>query len=152
MSKNFITKFTDSVALVTLNNIKSDVGSLLKVFSIVSDENICIDMISQTAPLNNTVNLSFTIDDSDTAKIIANIYKFKEVFSSLTTQIISSNTKVLITSELMRTEPGIAEKVFSLLAKEGISVLLITTSETEISMLISEENSLLAKEILADID
>jgi len=152
MAKNFTTKFTDSVALVTLNNIKSDVNSLLKVFSIVSNENICIDMISQTAPLNNTVNLSFTVDDADTAKIIAIIYKFKEVFSNLTTQIISSNTKVLITSELMRTESGIATKAFSLLAKENIPVLLITTSETEISMLISEENSLLAKEILANID
>ena len=152
MSKNFITKFTDSVALVTLNNIKSDVSSLLKVFSIVSNENICIDMISQTAPLNNTVNLSFTVDDSDTAKIIAIIYKFKEVFANLTTQIISANTKVLITSELMRTESGIAAKVFSILEKKGIPVLLITTSETEISMLISEEDSLLAKEILADIE
>ena len=152
MSKNFNTKFTDSVALVTLNNIKSDVNSLLKVFSIVSNENICIDMISQTAPLNNAVNLSFTVDDADTAKIIAVIYKFKEVFANLTTQIISSNTKVLITSELMRTEAGIATKVFSLLAKENIPVLLITTSETEISLLISEENSLLAKEILADIE
>ena len=152
MSKNFITKFTDSVALVTLNNIKSDVNSLLKVFSIVSEENICIDMISQTAPLNNTVNLSFTVEDGDTAKIIAVIYKFKEVFSNLTTQIISSNTKVLITSELMKTEAGIATKVFSLLAKQNIPILLITTSETEISILISEENSLLTKEILANIE
>ena len=152
MSKNFTTKFTDSVALVTLNNIKSDVNSLLKVFSIVSNENICIDMISQTAPLNNTVNLSFTVDDGDTAKIISVIYKFKEVFANLTTQIISSNTKVLITSELMRTEGGIATKVFSILAKKDIPILLITTSETEISILVSEENSLLAKEILADIE
>jgi aspartokinase len=151
MSKDFSAKFTDNVALVTLNNIKSDVHSLEKVFSIVSDENICIDMISQTAPLNNAVNLSFTVDDGDTPKIIAIIYKFKEVFQNLTTQIISSNTKVLISSELMRTEAGIATKVFNILAKENIPVLLITTSETEISMLISEENALIAKEVLSGI-
>ena len=148
MTNDFALKFTDNVALVTLNNIKSDVNSLLKVFEIVSNEKICIDMISQTAPLNNSVNLSFTVDDSDTAKVIAIIYKFKEVFSSLTTQIISSNTKVLITSDRMRTEAGIATKVFALLAQENIPVLLITTSETEISLLVQEENALKVKEIL----
>ena len=90
MANDFTLGFTSNVSLVTLNNIDSGVDSLLKIFEIVSNENICIDMISQTAPLNNTVNLSFTVDDNDTAKIISVIYKFKEVFSSLTTQILSN--------------------------------------------------------------
>ena len=151
MENNFEVKFTENVALVTLNNIKSDVHSLLNVFQIVSDEDICIDMISQTAPLNNCVNLSFTVDDDDTAKIISIIYKFKEVFAGLTTQILSSNTKVLITSDRMRTEAGIATKVFKLLASENISVLIINTSETEISMLIAEEYAAQTKELLMNL-
>ena len=105
-------------------------------------------MISQTAPLNNTVNLSFTVDDNDTAKIISVIYKFKEVFSSLTTQILSNNTKILISSERMKTESGIATKLFSILSENKIPVSLITTSETEISLLITDEFAPLAKSVL----
>jgi aspartokinase len=151
MENDYLIKFTENVALVTLNNIKSDVHSLLNVFQIVSDEDICIDMISQTAPLNNCVNLSFTVDDNDTAKVISIIYKFKEVFSGLTTQILSNNTKILITSEKMRTEAGIATKVFKLLASENIPVLIISTSETEISMLIAEEFALPTRELLVNL-
>lgn len=148
MQQEFSVKFTSNVSLVTLNNIESDVHSLLKIFKIVSDEDICIDMISQTAPLNNSVNLSFTVNDSDTAKIISVIYKFKEVFNGLTTQILSNNTKFLISGECMKTESGIATKVFDILSEENIPVSLITTSETEISILVSDEYTQTACEAL----
>lgn len=146
--QDFSIKLTPNVSLVTLNNIESDIHSLLKVFKIVSDEDICIDMISQTAPLNNSVNLSFTMSDSDTAKIISVIYKFKEVFDGLTTQILSNNTKILITSDQMKTESGIATAVFELLAEECIPISLITTSETEISLLIADEYTQAADAVL----
>lgn len=149
MEQNFTVKFTSNVSLVTLNNIDSSVHSLLSVFDIVAKENICIDMISQTAPLNNSVNLSFTVEDSDTAKIISIIYKFKEVFSDLTTQILSNNVKVLISSDLMRTEAGITAKVFKILSDENIPIFLITTSETEISLLVSEEYAETVKLVLS---
>lgn len=152
MAQAYEIKYTDHVALVTLNNIKSDVESLLKVFEIVSNEGICVDMISQTAPLNNCVNLSFTVDDNDTAKVISIIYKFKEVFSTLTTQILSNNTKVLIAGESMRTECGVATKVLSILAKAQIPISLITTAETEISLLVTEENALRIKQVMEEIN
>lgn len=152
MAQDYEIRYTDHVALVTLNNIKSDVESLLKVFEIVSNEGICVDMISQTAPLNNSVNLSFTVDDNDTAKVISIIYKFKEVFSTLTTQILSNNTKVLITGEKMRSECGIATRVLSILAKAQIPISLITTAETEISLLITEENALRVKQVMEEFN
>ncbi len=152
MAQSFDIRYTDHVALVTLNNIKSDVESLHKVFEIVSGEGICVDMISQTAPLNNCVNVSFTIDDNDTAKVISIIYKFKEVFSTLTTQILSNNTKVLISGEQMRNECGVATRVLSILAKAQIPISLITTAETEISLLITEENALHAKQVMEELN
>lgn len=152
MAQKYEIRYTDHVALVTLNNIKSDVESLLKVFEIVSNENICVDMISQTAPLNNCVNVSFTVNDNDTAKVISIIYKFKEVFNTLTTQILSNNTKVLISGESMRTESGVATRVLSILAKAQIPIFLITTAETEISLLITEEHALRAKQIMEELN
>lgn len=148
--KNFELKFTENVSLVTLNNISTTEGSLLKIFKIVSDQDICIDMISQTAPLNNAVNLSFTLDDADTAKIIAVLYKFKENFATLTTQILSNNTKILISSEKMRTQSGIATRVFDILSENKIPVSLITTSETEISLLVTDEYAQMAKSVLSN--
>lgn len=139
MQKDFLVKATPNVSLVTLNNIESDVHSLRAVFKIVADEGISIDMVSQTAPLNNSVNLSFTINDSDTAKVISVIYKFKEVFGGLTTQILSNNTKFLISGEKMRTEAGVAATVFDILAEENVPISLITTAETEISILVADE-------------
>lgn len=152
MAQTFDIKYTDHVSLVTLNNIKSDVESLARVFEIVSDEGICVDMISQTAPLNNCVNVSFTVDDNDTAKVISIIYKFKEVFATLTTQILSNNTKVLIWGEQMRHECGVATRVLSILAKAQIPISLITTAETEISLLVTEENALRVKQVMEEIN
>ena len=152
MAQTFDIRYKDNVALVTLNNIKSDVESLHRVFEIVSDEGICVDMISQTAPLNNCVNVSFTVDDNDTAKVISIIYKFKEVFSTLTTQILSNNTKVLISGEQMRNECGIATRELSILAKAQIPISLITTAETEISLLVTEENALRVKQIMEELN
>lgn len=152
MAQTFDIRYKDNVALVTLNNIKSDVESLHRVFEIVSDEGICVDMISQTAPLNNCVNVSFTVDDNDTAKVISIIYKFKEVFSTLTTQILSNNTKVLISGEQMRNECGVATRVLSILAKAQIPISLITTAETEISLLVTEENALRVKQIMEELN
>lgn len=152
MAQKYEVRYTDHVALVTLNHIKSDVESLLKVFEIVSNEGICVDMISQTAPLNNCVNVSFTVDDNDTAKVISIIYKFKEVFSTLTTQILSNNTKVLISGESMRHESGVATRVLSILAKAQIPISLITTAETEISLLITEENAPHVKQIMDELN
>ena len=152
MAQLFDIGYKDHVALVTLNNIKSDVESLHQVFEIVSNEGICVDMISQTAPLNNSVNVSFTVDDNDTAKVISIIYKFKEVFSTLTTQILSNNTKILISGEQMRNECGVATRVLSILAKAQIPISLITTAETEISLLVTEENALHAKQVMEELN
>ena len=142
MSEEIVTKLsvTDNVTLVTLNNVPNNIKIIADIFSDVAKENINIDMISQTAPYRRKVNISFTMSDSDIAKVISTLGKYKKTIPKLHTEINSNNSKLSIYGEAMRNTPGIAAKLFALLSKNNIEIKLVTTSEVDISYLINEKD------------
>ena len=134
-------EFFPEVAIVTLNNVPNTPGSIASILGI-------IDMISQTAPYKDKINLSFTISEEDLGAVIGLTGKFKSLAPSVNTDINGNNTKILLSGEGMRVESGVAAELFALLAKENIRVKLITTAETEISCLIDIKDVETAKKIL----
>ena len=140
--------FFPEVTLVTLNKIPNDPANISKILNIIADKNISIDMISQTAPYKNHINLSFTIYQDDLGDVIGLTSEFKKLDPSITADINGNNTKILLSGAGMRHESGVAAELFLLFAKENIRVKLITTAETEISCLIDIKDVQKAKEIL----
>ncbi len=132
---------THDVAMVTVNNIPSDMGNLVKILSEIADLGINIDMISQTAPLKDKFNLSFTLDQGDLDKIISVTKIFKAISPSISTEINGYNSKITFKSEQMKYESGTAASIFSELYKSGVAVKMITTAETEISCLIDQKDA-----------
>ena len=133
---NYIVNTIDSVTLVTMNTVPNTSEALARIFAAIGEAKINLDMICQTAPYKDTINLSFTIDDGDLTNMLTVVGNLKKDNSQIVTEVNSGNTKVTIFSELLKTESGVAAKVFNAISLRDMSIKLITTSDVEISLLV----------------
>jgi len=137
-------------ARITLVNVPDRPGIAAKVFGEISKGNIVVDMIIQNSSIDGTTDLTFTVPKSDLKKalmLINNIAKdlgAKEVLSD------DSIAKVSIVGLGMRSHSGVAAKMFEVLGKAGINILMISTSEIKISCAIDEKYTELAVRVLHD--
>lgn len=130
--------YTEGVTLVTLDNTPSSLDYVANVFTQLSNAGINVDMISLSPPTGETSSLSFTIADDSLAPALMVISGLRKTCAQIKPYISSNNCKVLICDEDMRTKPGVAAKVFRMTADAGVDIRLITTSETEISLLVTK--------------
>jgi aspartokinase len=126
----------NDVVLVTLSNVPNSTAALADIFKAIGEFQINVDMICQTAPYKDTTEISFTIDQTDLTKTLAVIGQIKESCDNLFTEISTGNCKFIIHSELLKTQSGIAARLFNVMAENGLQIKLITTSDVEISILL----------------
>ena len=138
---NFLLNRIDDVVLVTINNVKNTVHSVADIFVAIGEAEINVDMICQTAPYKDRINLSFTIDNKDLAKTLAAVGQIKKTEEALITEVNGGNTKVTIFSECLKTEWGIAARLFKALGEHNLHIKLITTSDVEISILVEQSDA-----------
>lgn len=110
-----------------------DWGKIAGVFKAMADKNINIDMICQTAPKNGKVDVSFSLPGDDIAKATASLEKMGVSREAGSLNILDNVTKITIAGMGMPRQSGIAAKLFDALIEAKVDVLLITTSETQIS-------------------
>ena len=139
---------SDDVTMVTVNNMPNGLLSVSRVFDALAKAGVNIDMISYVPTRGNTTSVSFSIDSCDFAKTMETLAGFQSKLGEDATQVNTGNMKLTLHGEAMREEVGVAASAFAALAAEGIDVKLITTSETEIALLIDECDSDRAVEVL----
>lgn len=140
---------SENITLVTLRNLPNQITTIAKVFCAVAEAGVNVDMITQTQAHKNKVDLSFTVEDADLVSTISALSIFKE--SGVVTDLLSSCSKIVYLDEKMCQTPGYGAKVFSALAKVGIEPLIITTSVTDISVLLEHGDLNTAKNALNEI-
>ncbi|MGI6778664.1 MAG: ACT domain-containing protein [Acetivibrionales bacterium] len=142
MSEKAVTNITTTynVALVTVDNLPNNMGLISQIFNTIAEQNINVDMISQAPPYRGTINLSFSLPSQDLVKAISSLNKFKKQVPELLVEVDADNTKLSVYGEGMKNLPGVAAKLFTLLANNGIEVKLVTTSEVDISYLIYDKD------------
>ena len=134
---------------LTLQNLVEGPGVAAELFGALSQAAIVVDVIVQDVPSHGILTISFTVNRAD-------YLKAKEVIQGLRSTSFSqmrmleelSLAKVSVVGVGMQNHPGVASKMFSLLAQAGISIKLITTSEIKISCLISDAQMKQAVECL----
>jgi len=136
-------------ARVSLRGVTDRPGIAAEIFSKLADENINVDMIIQNASKDGTTNLGFTIAQNQ-------LEKAKEVIDSFDHDIESADydesiAKVSVVGVGMKSHSGVAATAFSALAKNGINIEMISTSEIKISMIIDEKFSELAVRVLHEV-
>ena len=128
----------DKLARVTLRNVPDRPGVAAKIFHTLATAHIVVDDILQTTDENRRATVSFTVDLSDLAdarKVVERICK------ELSCRAIFEDhlAKVSVVGVGMRVHTGVAERMFAALAKAGINIQNITTSEIKISCLIDRK-------------
>lgn len=141
-------EYLEDVALVTINNIPNKTENVSFILNEIASRDVTVDMICQTAPYKDKINLSFTVPQDNLSDVIAVTNAFRSVAPDISTDLNGNNTKFILIGEGMRNTPGVAAELFALLASADISVKLITTGETEISCLIDIKDVDKARDIL----
>ncbi len=126
-------------------------GMAAKLFKPLADANIVVDMIIQTSSTEKgCADVAFTVPQSDFAKTLQIV---KEAIKEFGGKEVKSNediAKVSIVGVGMRSHSNVATQMFSALAKEGINIQMISTSEIKISCIIDSKYTELAVRALHD--
>lgn len=131
--------FNRTEAKISLLGVPNEPGIAAKIVSMVSTHGIDIDMIIQNMGEEGKTDFTFTVHRDEYARTIELL---SEVARELNATGIAGDVKIAKLSLVgvgMRSHAGIASKMFSCLAAEGINIQLISTSEIKISVIIDEK-------------
>jgi aspartate kinase len=127
---------------VTLKHVPKRNDSLAKVFSALAKAGIVVDVIIQEALSETTQALSFTIGKEDFLTAKAELGRMQTgAFAEMTIQDTQDLAKVSIIGVGMQNHPGVAAKMFEVLAHEDIAIELVSTSEIKVSCLIAKASN-----------
>lgn len=127
----------NGVTLVTLQSSPANVSFVSDVLDKIADRKINIDMISMAPTHGSVTSLSFTILDDDLVNMIGFTSELKKEMD-IKAIISSVNHKISVYDTKMKNTPGVAARVFKAISGSDVDIRLITTSEVEISLLVSE--------------
>ena len=132
--------FNKDEAKLTILGMPDTPGSATSVLTTISEAGIEVDMIVQNiGSQDGTVDLSFTVHRNDYAQALSLL---EEVATSLGAKSYHGDDKIVKVSIVgvgMRSHAGVASQMFGTLSKEGINILMISTSEIKISVIIDEK-------------
>jgi aspartate kinase len=131
-------------ARISIYGVPDVPGVAAKVFGPIGDAGIIVDMIIQTARPDGKADLTFTVPRTDFKQAMEIVKKIAEELKAERVEGDDSIAKVSIIGAGMRTHPGVATKMFETLAKHGINIMMISTSEIKISCVIDEKFTELA--------
>ncbi len=131
---------SDEEALVSLYRITLDPKSITGIFERLGQANINVDLISQTAPVNGEVSISFTVFKKDIARTTEIVQTLQKSMKNLEIEIADGITKIAVEGPGMETQAGIAAGVFGTLAEAKVTIQTVTTSETKIALVISQKD------------
>jgi len=151
MERNVITGIAhdQNEAMVTLTGLPDTPGTVAGIFAPLAVANVNVDMIVQSVPRRGEPSvLTFTVPTAALAHAVAELEKVqpKIGFAEILTE--TEVVKISAVGVGMRSNAGIAAKMFQTLADRGINILAITTSEIKVSVLIPEEYTELAVRVL----
>lgn len=140
--------FNKNEARITVSKVPDKPGIAARIFDPLVKAGIVVDMIVQNTSEEGLTDLTFTVAKAD-------FYKSMKLLSDVAKEIGAEKvlgdeniSKVSIIGVGMRTHAGVAQKMFTTLAKENINIMMISTSEIKISCVIEEKYTELAVRVL----
>ncbi len=151
MEKRVVTGLTidEDCLMVSLNRIPFDSKNITDIFARLAGNNIFVDMISQTAPYNSFVNVSFSTYESAKHEVKNVVQELKSVYPTLDYLIDGSIIKLSVVGIGMVSQSGVAADMFKLFSDNNIDFYQVTTSEISISYTIDANDKEKAVEAIA---
>ena len=133
-----------SQAKVSILRVPDRPGIAAQVFGAIAEKNIVVDMIVQNISRDGYTDMSFTLPRGDHTRAVAVL---EDVARTVRAQGIVHDqrvAKVSIVGVGMRSHSGVAARMFATLAREGINIQMISTSEIAVSCVIEDKYAELA--------
>lgn len=143
--------YNKNEATITVSRVPDTPGTASKLFTPISDAGIVVDMIIQNTRAGDLTDMTFTVPRTDYERAMKIV---REVASEIKAESVDGAldiAKVSIVGVGMRNHSGIATTMFNVLAREGINILMISTSEIKVSCVIEEKYTELAVRSLHDV-
>jgi aspartate kinase len=143
--------YNKNEAKIEILHVPDVPGVAAKLFKPIADANIVVDMIIQTSSTaKGYADLAFTVPKSDFTKTLKLVHETIKTLGGEKVIADENIAKVSIVGVGMRSHSNVATQMFSALAKEGINIHMISTSEIKISCIIDAKYTELAVRALHD--
>ncbi|MCH6267769.1 aspartate kinase [Neobacillus citreus] len=151
MEQNLVVRgvaFEDGITRVTVLGLRNSLTSLSTIFTTLAKNHINVDIIIQSTTDEGAANLSFSIHTDDWIPTLNVLENNKEILAYDQLDAENKLAKVSIVGSGMISNPGVAAKMFEVLANSNIPVKMVSTSEIKVSAVVEEKNMLKAVEAL----
>jgi aspartate kinase len=130
---------TSNEAKISVRNVPDRIGIASKLFEPLADANINVDMIVQSVASDGTSDISFTIPKPDLKKAMQLTEIQARNIGAGKVEMAADVAKISIIGIGMRSHAGVAAKMFDALAKAGIDIQMISTSEIKVSVVVDSK-------------
>lgn len=128
-------------ARVTVLGVPDRPGVAMTIFTKIAARNVATDMIVQNVGEEGLADLSFTVARDDLPATLKAVEEACHAVGAQGYNYDDNVAKLSVVGLGMRTQPGVARRMFRALADKGINLLMITTSEIKISVLVDRESA-----------
>jgi aspartate kinase len=127
-------------AKVTVHSLPDRPGVAARVFTLLAAAHINVDMIIQNSSEDGVTDISFTASEDDLPKAEAVLTAEQAALGFDSIETDADMAKVSVVGAGMKTHPGVAAKMFEVLADNGINIEMISTSSIKISCVVRKEH------------
>lgn len=139
----------ENIMMVTLRSLPAETENIAAVFTRLAQEEINIDMISQIPSTDGSVNLSFTAPAADRESVEEVLSELILPMAGVTMEVETDIVKISVVGSGMRTQSGVAARLFQMLSDHHIPFKQVTTSEISISYTLNKRFKEQAVELIA---
>lgn len=131
--------FNRDEAKLTILGVPDQPGMAFSILGPIGDANIEVDMIIQNVGADGTTDFTFTVHRNDFEKALKLLQEVAKKLGAREVSGDKSIVKISLVGVGMRSHAGVASQMFETLAKEGINIMMISTSEIKISVVVEEK-------------
>ena len=135
-----VAKDTD-VAVITILNVPDEPGMSFRIFGLLAQKNINVDIILQTTGRDGKKDMSFTVPLGDAENAVAALKNATSRIGGGDITVDKTCAKVSIVGAGMQSHSGVASTMFEALFNQNINIKMISTSEIKISVIIDEADA-----------
>ena len=131
----------NDVAVISVLGVPDVPGMSFKVFSLLAQKNINVDIILQSSGRDGNKDVVFTVPLGDAETALATLENNKKRFGGGEISVDKTCAKVSIVGAGMQSHSGVASTMFEALSNANINIKMISTSEIKISVIIDENDA-----------
>lgn len=127
--------------MISLKQVPFNKNIMSRLLDDLAESGINVDVMSRTAPVGNTFDVSLLVPEKDLAQVREIANNLGNDFKEIKITVNRAITRLNLHGIGMRTQPGVAAKYLQVFADNKIQVLMVTTSEICISCIVRNDDA-----------